>query len=118
MTSKKKMTKIDKEKDKKIASEIKEGKNYKGLDIELPKKTKTEELEEEKVTKGSVFELIAIIIGILVILIFFPHSVIWNIVVLLLMLSLLITVHEFGHFIAAKKFGVQIMSEQEFFNME
>lgn len=108
MTSKKKMTKIDKEKDKKIASEIKEGKNYKGLDIESPKKTKTEELEEEKVTKGSVFELIAIIIGILVILIFFPHSVIWNIVVLLLMLSLLITVHEFGHFIAAKKFGVHV----------
>ena len=64
--------------------------------------------EEEKTTLGSVIELIGIIIGIIVILVCFPHSVIWNITVLLLMLSLLITVHEFGHFIAAKKFGVHV----------
>lgn len=69
---------------------------------------KTKKQEEEKTTLGSVIELIGIIIGIIVILVFFPHSVIWNITVLLLMLSLLITVHEFGHFIAAKKFGVHV----------
>ena len=64
--------------------------------------------DEEKTTLGSIIELIAIIIGVIVILVFFPHSVIWNITVLLLMLSLLITVHEFGHFMAAKKFGVHV----------
>lgn len=64
--------------------------------------------QEETTTLKSVIELIAIIIGIIVILVFFPHSVVWNITVLLLMLSLLITVHEFGHFIAAKKFGVHV----------
>ena len=69
---------------------------------------KAKKQEEEKTTLGSVIELIGIIIGIIVILVFFPHSVIWNITVLLLMLSLLITVHEFGHFIAAKKFGVHV----------
>ena len=108
MAEKKKMTKIPKEVDKKIASDIKEGKNYKGLDLEDKKKTKTEELEDEKATKGSILELILFILGIISILVFFPHTVIWNIVVLLLMLSLLITVHEFGHFIAAKKFGVHV----------
>ena len=64
--------------------------------------------QEEVTTLKSVLELIAIIIGIVVILVFFPHTVVWNITVLLLMLSLLITVHEFGHFIAAKKFGVHV----------
>ena len=108
MAGKKKMTKIPKEVDKKIASDIKEGKNYKGLNLEDKKKTKTEELEDEKATKGSILELILFILGIIAILVFFPHTVIWNIVVLLLMLSLLITVHEFGHFIAAKKFGVHV----------
>jgi regulator of sigma E protease len=108
MAEKKKMTKIPKEVDKKIASDIKEGKNYKGLNLEDKKKTKTEELEDEKATKGSILELILFILGIIAILVFFPHTVIWNIVVLLLMLSLLITVHEFGHFIAAKKFGVHV----------
>ena len=70
-------------------------------------KTKKQQ-EEEKTTLGSVIELIGIIIAVIVILVGFPHSVIWNITVLLLMLSLLITVHEFGHFIAAKKFGVHV----------
>ena len=63
---------------------------------------------EEKPTLGSYLELIGIIVFVIVTLVFFPHTVVWNIVVLLLMLSLLITIHEFGHFIAAKKFGVHV----------
>ena len=56
----------------------------------------------------SIIELIAIIIGVIIILVFFPNTVIWNIVVLLLMLTLLIFVHEFGHFITAKLSGVHV----------
>lgn len=63
---------------------------------------------DEKTTLGSILELIGIILFVIITLIFFPHTVVWNIVVLLLMLSLLITIHEFGHFIAAKKFGVHV----------
>ncbi|MDE6141239.1 MAG: RIP metalloprotease RseP, partial [Bacilli bacterium] len=37
-----------------------------------------------------------------------PNTVIWNIVVLLLVLTFLIFVHEFGHFIIGKIFGVHI----------
>lgn len=64
--------------------------------------------EEEKPSLGSILELIGIILFVIVTLVFFPHTVVWNIVVLLLMLSVLITIHEFGHFIAAKKFGVHV----------
>ncbi|HQC83761.1 MAG TPA: site-2 protease family protein [Bacilli bacterium] len=68
--------------------------------------------EEKKVTEKSglinIIELIAIIIFIIVVLAMFPNTIIWNIVVLLLILSVLIFVHELGHFIMAKKFGVHV----------
>ncbi len=109
MATRKKMTKVSKELDKKIAKDIKEGNGYKGLDLkeEKPKEKKAKE-ENDEVTFKSIIELIVIVIAVIVILIFFPHTVIWNIIVLLLMLSLLITVHEFGHFIVAKLFGVHV----------
>ena len=110
MATRKNMTKVSKEVDKKIAKDIKEGNGYKGIDLKesnTKKKTKQKE-ETEEVTFKSIIELIAIVIAVIVILIFFPHTVIWNITVLLLMLSLLITVHEFGHFIVAKLFGVHV----------
>lgn len=52
--------------------------------------------------------LIAIIIGVILVLTLFPNTPLWNIVVLLLMLSLLIFVHEGGHFLVAKKCGVYV----------
>lgn len=52
--------------------------------------------------------LAAIVLGIILVLTLFPNTVIWNIVVLLLILSLLIFVHEGGHFIVAKKCGVHV----------
>ena len=109
MATRKKMTKVSKEVDEKIAKDIKEGNGYKGLDLkeEKPKEKKAKE-ENDEVTFKSIIELIVIVIAVIVILIFFPHTVIWNIIVLLLMLSLLITVHEFGHFIVAKLFGVHV----------
>ena len=47
--------------------------------------------------------LVAIVISIFFILVFLPNTPIWNIVVLLLILSVLIFVHEGGHFLVAKK---------------
>ncbi len=110
MATRKNMTKVSKETDKRIAKDIKEGNGYKGLNLEekKSKKDKQEEKDNEEVTAKSIVELACIVIAVIVILIFFPHSVIWNITVLLLMLSLLITVHEFGHFIVAKLFGVHV----------
>lgn len=69
-----------------------------------------EEVKEEKETSPlvSLIELIAIILAVIVILVFFPGTVIWNIVVLLLILTLLIFVHEFGHFITSKMCGVHV----------
>lgn len=58
--------------------------------------------------KKSLIELILIIIAVLVILIFFKGTFIWNIVVLLLILSALIFVHEGGHFLMAKKNDVHV----------
>lgn len=75
------------------------------------KVVKKEEVKEELTEKNnivSLLELFAIIIAIVVILVFFPGSTIWNIVILLLMLSLLIFVHELGHFIMAKLFHVHV----------
>ena len=87
-------------------------------EVKKKKVTKTEvEVKEEKVERPelqeknsiiSLLELLGIIIAIIVILVFFPGSTIWNIVILLLMLSLLIFVHELGHFIMAKLFGVHV----------
>ena len=71
----------------------------------------TEELEQELKEKNSianVLELIAIVLFVIVTLVFFPNTVVWNIVVLLLMLSVLIFVHELGHFIMAKLFKVHV----------
>lgn len=90
--------------------EIKKENNNSKIDINIEKKEikKTDDHSDEKATIGSFIELILIIIFVIVVLVFFPHSVIWNIVVLLLMLSVLIFVHEFGHFIMAKKFNVYV----------
>lgn len=56
----------------------------------------------------SIVELILIILAVIIILIFFPNTFIWDLVVLFLILSILIFVHEFGHFIMGKAFGVYI----------
>lgn len=89
-------------------------------EIEDIKETKEElkeelnELKEELTPKKeqsnivSLIELVGIILAIVIILIFFPGTVVWNIVVLLLILSILIFVHEFGHYITGKMFGVHI----------
>lgn len=52
--------------------------------------------------------LVAIVISIFFILVFLPNTPIWNIVVLLLILSVLIFAHEGGHFLVAKKCGVHV----------
>lgn len=53
--------------------------------------------------------LLLIILGVIAfILCCLEGSVVWNIVVLLLILTILIFVHEFGHFIMAKIFGVHV----------
>lgn len=62
----------------------------------------------EQSTLKSVVTLLLIIAFILVVLIFFPNTWIWNIVVLLLILTLLIFVHEGGHFLLGKICGVHI----------
>ena len=76
------------------------------------KEKETEKVErpelKEKNNLVSLIELLAIIVAVIVILVFFQGSTIWNIVILLLMLSLLIFVHELGHFIMAKLFGVHV----------
>ena len=52
--------------------------------------------------------LVLIVVAVILTLVFFPNTPIWNIVVLLLMLSVLIFVHEGGHFLVAKKCGVHV----------
>ena len=72
---------------------------------------KTAELEKELQEKNgikNVIILLSVIIAAVIILVFFPGTTIWNIIVLLLMLSILIFVHELGHFIFAKLFGVHV----------
>lgn len=65
-------------------------------------------MEKKKNNLKSILILSAIILAVILVLVFFKNTPIWNIVVLLLMLSLLIFVHEGGHFIAAKKCGVHV----------
>ncbi len=81
-------------------------------DVKKTKEVKEEvvnvEQLQEKNSLLSIIELIAIIAFVIVVLVFFKGTTIYNIVVLLLMLSLLIFVHELGHFIMAKKFGVHV----------
>ena len=75
------------------------------------KEEKKEEIKEElneKNSLGSLIELIIIILAFIIVLIFFKGTVIWNIATLLLILSILIFVHELGHFIMAKLFGVHV----------
>ena len=79
----------------------------------IKKENKSESKEEKKVekeqsNKKSLIELLLIVAAIIVILVFFQGSVLCNIVVLLLILSVLIFVHEFGHYITGKMCGVYI----------
>ena len=97
---------------------VKPNKEVKEIEFEekVKKEEKTEEkVEEVKVEKKeeqsnikSAIELALIIIAIIVVLVFFPGTVVWNIIVLLLILSILIFVHEFGHYITGKICGVHI----------
>lgn len=80
---------------------------------EVSKTPKVEEVKnnttsEEKVTLKNILILVGIIVAIISILLFFKGTVIWNIVVLLLILTVLIFVHEGGHFLMAKKCGVYV----------
>ena len=102
--AKAKSTKTNSKKEKVVAEKVEEIKEEK-----IEKKEVVEEVKkEEPNTLKSVIELIGIIIAIVVILVFFPNTVVWNIVVLLLMLSFLIFVHEFGHFIIGRLCGVHV----------
>ncbi len=74
---------------------------------EVKKEVKVEEVKEDNILKN-ILLLLAIIIFIVVVLVKFPNTVIWNIVVLLLMLTVLIFVHEGGHFLLGKACGVHI----------
>ncbi len=72
----------------------------------IDKEEKVEEKEQS--TLKSVMILLGIIAFILIVLVFFPNTWIWNIVVLLLILTVLIFVHEGGHFMLGKMCGVHI----------
>ena len=97
---------------------VKPNKEVKELEFEEKKITKKEEVlketkveetkKEEQSNIKSLIELIVIVLAIIVILLGFPGTTLWNIVVLLLILSLLIFVHEFGHYITGKMCGVHI----------
>lgn len=76
--------------------------------LEVEKKDIVKEEKRKESSLKSAFELILIIIAIVVIIAFFPNTPLWNIVVLLLILTVLIFVHEFGHFIVGKLCGVHI----------
>ena len=97
-----------------MAKKTTEGKvqktNNKKEKVEKIKKDEQAKVSEEKEqsTIVSIIELIGIIAFVIIVLIFFPNTVIWNIVVLLLILTVLIFVHEFGHFITGKMCGVHI----------
>jgi len=65
-------------------------------------------MEKKENNLKSILILSTIILAVILVLVFFKNTPIWNIVVLLLMLSLLVFVHEGGHFIAAKKCGVHV----------
>ena len=87
---------------KKKEDEVKTKKVKESKEVEVKK------VEEEKTTPLAILEFIGIIIAVIIIEVFFQGSVICNIVTLLLMLTVLITVHEWGHFIMSKKFGVHV----------
>ena len=93
---------------KKKEDEVKKTKATKVTKKEKEIKEEVKRVEEEKATPLAIAEFIAIIIAIIIIEVFFQGSVICNIVTLLLMLTVLITVHEWGHFIMSKKFGVHV----------
>lgn len=78
---------------------------------EIKKTTKKEKIVKEEKKESntkSLIELLIIIAAIIIILVFFQGSILCNIVVLLLILSVLIFVHEFGHYITGKMCGVHI----------
>jgi len=83
-------------------------KKKKTVKKEVKEEIKKEEVVEEKATLKSILELVGILLFIVIVLVFFPNTVVWNIVVLLLILTVLVFVHEFGHFIVAKKCGVYV----------
>jgi len=101
-------------KKKKISkNEIKKDKKEVVIEEKVEEKTisKTESLQKEAEEKNGVKNLImlfAIVIATIIILVFFEGTTLWNIVVLLLMLSVLIFVHELGHFMMAKLFKVHV----------
>ena len=105
---KKKTTKTTVKKEISKKAEIEE---LKEVNVAPEKESKTEVLERELKEKNStknLITLIAVIVAAIIVLIFFPETTVWNIIVLLLMLSALIFVHELGHFIMAKLFGVHV----------
>ena len=91
------------EKNKKVKAKTKEKVNKTDKVIETKK---VEEKEQSPIV--SLMELLGIIAFVVVVLIFFPNTIIWNIIVLLLILTVLIFVHEFGHYITGKMCGVHI----------
>lgn len=104
------MTKKDDNEIKKTTKKVlKEAKQEPKKNVKEQKVNKEETIvKKESNNLVSLFELIAIIIFIIIVLAFFPGTPIWNIVVLLLILTVLVFVHEGGHFIAAKKCGAYV----------
>lgn len=100
------MTKQNEEKKKTAVKPIKKETNKKAKVEE--KKVIEKNTEKEQSNKKSLIELLLIVAAIIIILVFFKGSILWNIVVLLLILSVLIFVHEFGHYITGKMCGVYI----------
>ena len=80
---------------KETVEEIKEEITEIKEDVKELKEAVTPKKEQSNLV--SVIELILIVAAIAIILIFFEGTTLWNIVVLLLILSVLIFVHEFGH---------------------
>lgn len=56
----------------------------------------------------NLLKLLGVILFFVIVLVFFKNTVAWNIVVLMLILTVLVFVHEGGHFLAAKRFGVYV----------
>ena len=95
---------------KKIEEEKKSNKKTPNKEVKTSKKVEklNDNHEKEQNPIISIIELLLIIAFVVIVLVFFPNTVIWNITALLLMLSILIFVHEGGHFIIGKKCGVHI----------
>ena len=92
---------------KKTTTKKKKETNDEEITIKVEDKVTTDELKEKNSVKNLI-ELIGIVLFVIVVLVFFPGTVAWNIVTLLLMLSVLIFVHELGHFMMAKLFKVHV----------